>query len=518
MKNHYIPKLLLRQFSDNNKRINLYDYEKRQFETRKIKNTFSSDNIFTKEIEDELSKKIESKFGDLLNNRLIKNDIIYLTREENFTLRKFFLINNLRSPLTRCKWDEMLKITKSENHPSALRMNFIKKNSLFLYENFEDIYNESDENYYKHIEQVLDMNSFEDFKAKAKPASFLDINCTIATVSTLAIWDCEDSGAEFILPRLQGISEMDNESIQYKAEVINKYLEYHREHNLDKDEEAIMIQLLYASMFFSENYSMYPISPTRVIVFFSPYFKAFFPAYIDFSNKIFIPSLLKKKQYDKHFYYKKRMELFQPCKTKLNKEYEYTVKKLKKEEVLQMNLYISDLHFGPKNVIRFDQRPFMDVEEMDAKIIALWNEKVSKGDNVYVLGDFCYRNEQPEQWYLEQLKGHKHLIIGNHDTKLLKNEIAMAHFESVDKIMNIKYDHENIILCHYPLATWDKAHYGSWHIYGHVHGNNSDEESMEFINFMVKKEKALNAGCMINNYMPATLEELVVNNEVYWKG
>lgn len=28
-----------------------------------------------------------------------------------------------------------------------------------------------------------------------------------------------------------------------------------------------------------------------------------------------------------------------------------------------MNLYISDMHFGHKNVISFDHRPFADVEE-----------------------------------------------------------------------------------------------------------------------------------------------------------
>ena len=30
-----------------------------------------------------------------------------------------------------------------------------------------------------------------------------------------------------------------------------------------------------------------------------------------------------------------------------------------------MNLYISDLHFGHKNVILFEHRPFSDVDTMD---------------------------------------------------------------------------------------------------------------------------------------------------------
>lgn len=73
-----------------------------------------------------------------------------------------------------------------------------------------------------------------------------------------------------------------------------------------------------------------------------------------------------------------------------------------------MNLYISDLHFGHKNVIKFDDRPFDNVDEMDKALICLWNDKVKTEDHIYIVGDFCYRNGRPEQWYLKQLNGHKH--------------------------------------------------------------------------------------------------------------
>ena len=33
--------------------------------------------------------------------------------------------------------------------------------------------------------------------------------------------------------------------------------------------------------------------------------------------------------------------------------------------MISLNLYISDLHFGHSNVIRFDHRPFADRDEMD---------------------------------------------------------------------------------------------------------------------------------------------------------
>ena len=80
-----------------------------------------------------------------------------------------------------------------------------------------------------------------------------------------------------------------------------------------------------------------------------------------------------------------------------------------------MNLYISDLHFGHKNVILFEHRPFSDVDTMDHCLIQLWNSRVSADDDVYIVGDFCYRSGRTPDWYLRQLKGHKHLIIGNRD-------------------------------------------------------------------------------------------------------
>lgn len=52
-----------------------------------------------------------------------------------------------------------------------------------------------------------------------------------------------------------------------------------------------------------------------------------------------------------------------------------------------MNFYTSDLHLGHANVIKFDNRPFANIDEMDQRIITRWNERVSDDDTVYILGD-----------------------------------------------------------------------------------------------------------------------------------
>lgn len=173
-----------------------------------------------------------------------------------------------------------------------------------------------------------------------------------------------------------------------------------------------------------------------------------------------------------------------------------------------MNYYISDLHFGHRNAIEFDKRPFSTVEEMDDELITRWNRKVKDADQVYIIGDFFCRNEKPEEWYLEQLNGKKHLIIGNHDMRLLENPVAMRHFESVDKMMHVTDEGKQICLCHFPIAEWNGFYKKSWHIYGHIHGAKTPTYE-----YMRTKERALNAAACINNYEPSSFQELVRHNK-----
>ncbi len=176
--------------------------------------------------------------------------------------------------------------------------------------------------------------------------------------------------------------------------------------------------------------------------------------------------------------------------------------------------YIADMHFGHRNAISFDNRPFQDVEEMDRILIENWNSRVREEDEVYIIGDFCYRSGRSPQWYLKQLKGRKHLIRGNHDQVILDSEAARACFESIDPLLFIQDNDKKIVLCHFPIAEWNGYFRGVWHIYGHIHsGVRSDT-----LAFMQTRERALNAGCMVNGYMPVTFSELVANNDRLRKG
>ena len=171
--------------------------------------------------------------------------------------------------------------------------------------------------------------------------------------------------------------------------------------------------------------------------------------------------------------------------------------------------YISDTHFGHKNVLQFDHRPFADTDEMDCALIRNWNENVGANDDVFVVGDFTYKSGYDASWYLRQLSGHKHLVIGNHDGKMLADSRAMKYWESVDKLTWVQDGEMGVVLCHYPMLEWYKSQYGTLLVYGHIHGNkNGTYQVMKAI-----RPTAYNAAACINGYTPVTLTEMIENNK-----
>lgn len=79
-----------------------------------------------------------------------------------------------------------------------------------------------------------------------------------------------------------------------------------------------------------------------------------------------------------------------------------------------MIFFTSDLHFWHANVIKYCNRPYASVEEMNEKLILNWNSVVSPKDTVYVLGDFSLAI-RPVETFTHRLNGIKYLVSGNHD-------------------------------------------------------------------------------------------------------
>ncbi len=126
--------------------------------------------------------------------------------------------------------------------------------------------------------------------------------------------------------------------------------------------------------------------------------------------------------------------------------------------------FIADTHFGDERILRYENRPFSNVEQMDLKLVRRWNGKVRPEDSVYVLGDFGADGHEAE--VLSKLNGRKYLVKGNHDEKS-NEECRSFGFSEV-------YDHPIIIdgfwiLSHDALYVNENMPYAN--LFGHVHGS-----------------------------------------------
>lgn len=183
-----------------------------------------------------------------------------------------------------------------------------------------------------------------------------------------------------------------------------------------------------------------------------------------------------------------------------------------------MNIYFaSDLHFGHANVIKYSNRPFDHVDEMNDTFIKNWNRIVKPNDMVYQLGDFALTNDNEIKSILSSLNGRKKAVFGNHDRSLRKHKDGWVKnfFEEISDMLEVKVEDkdalqggiQHIVLTHYSMRVWNKSHYGSWNLYGHSHGSLEDPSHMLSMDVGVDAT-AKRLGCNPENYRPISYEEV----------
>ncbi len=184
---------------------------------------------------------------------------------------------------------------------------------------------------------------------------------------------------------------------------------------------------------------------------------------------------------------------------------------------MQKIFFTGDLHFGHENAIKFDNRPFQTVEEMDEALITKWNNKVGKGDLVYVLGDMIWKSRNNDAVSLiKSLNGQIILIKGNHD-RFLHNaqaKAALAGLKDYEDISVTLADGtvRRCILSHYFIPFYVGHRYQAIHL--HAHSHTSEEADMEvriskMLNDSGFRNEIYNVGCMYWNYEPVTLDEIL---------
>lgn len=169
-----------------------------------------------------------------------------------------------------------------------------------------------------------------------------------------------------------------------------------------------------------------------------------------------------------------------------------------------MNTYFtSDTHYFHANIIKYSNRPFSSVDEMNEHLISEHNKIVKPEDELYHLGDFGFASNSKLLEVISRLNGHKHFIYGNHDKAIMsdpKSFIGKNGFESIQYYKEIKRDNVTICLFHYGARVWNKSHHGSYFLYGHSHG------SLPPFNRSV--DVGVDAKFINNEYRPVSLEEI----------
>jgi calcineurin-like phosphoesterase family protein len=135
--------------------------------------------------------------------------------------------------------------------------------------------------------------------------------------------------------------------------------------------------------------------------------------------------------------------------------------------------FTSDTHWGHGNIIKFCDRPFKDVEEMNYKLIENWNKKVPQDGLVFHLGDFAWGGSDMWKNIRQQLNGEIILIKGNHDQKNMSSTAEQTLFKYSAWQMLIEVEGRKILLNHFPFLCYAGVYRDPkglvYSLFGHVH-------------------------------------------------
>jgi len=154
--------------------------------------------------------------------------------------------------------------------------------------------------------------------------------------------------------------------------------------------------------------------------------------------------------------------------------------------------FTSDTHFNHTNIIKYTNRPFKDVNEMNRVLIEKWNAKVSPRDTVYFLGDFAMGPIHRWKDFYKVLKGEKILIRGSHDrnAKFMKEDVGFTEIH--EKLEVDLGEHGIWLLQHEPMKTSQKL------LHGHVHQH-----------WRRLGEWMINVSVDVWDFQPVTIEEML---------
>lgn len=187
--------------------------------------------------------------------------------------------------------------------------------------------------------------------------------------------------------------------------------------------------------------------------------------------------------------------------------------------------FTSDWHIGHESILKFDKRPFSNLDEMHDKLVKTFNHYVPKHGVTYFLGDMSLK-PQPLKEVILRLNGIKVLVRGNHDRKMYS--LYECGFDVVIDKAQIMVGKHIVTMSHCPLLgvfredvtgmrgavdgeMWhgEKRHghkyafydFGQFHLHGHIHSGPHNDK-------LRVNGRQMDVGITANNYKPVSLSEI----------
>ena len=166
------------------------------------------------------------------------------------------------------------------------------------------------------------------------------------------------------------------------------------------------------------------------------------------------------------------------------------------------NIFLtSDSHFGHENIIKYTNRPYNTIKEMDLDLIYKWNSATNEDSIIFHHGDFTLGDWETAQNYFSQLNGTIYILAldWHHDKRWLKNTQiggtslnGKIHYLPPIEVLELPIKTEagysrKITMSHYPLQSWEGSFYEQWHTYGHIHSKAKDRGLVNSIDVGVDK-------------------------------
>lgn len=347
---HYVPMQTLRKFGDKLCVFNVRTGE--YLENVNIDKLFSEKGFYTSEIEDKLNKRIESQFGNLYANKLMKcEEVVELSRDELYLIKKFLLISVIRSlgneefmqkekHFYEGLQNHCLEFANSKGVPKEEALKNMPQ-APFIEKVIEG---ESSYDYWmRTLNVILDSDGTPQDILKHPDKTYPAHRwAEVFNNGYIAFWDSNYERDEYVVTDIGMTSE--NEKGWNGVTIHNTKKTDFLSKLFSNEKDDIMKISIYYNMHmhrnFSENFMMFPISAKRMIVEIDPFYKF----RIAFKDRYKMPALdeLTEMVNEELFYpnenkYVLPQDGLEGPKYHPDDKYIYKIKKLTSEETRYCN-------------------------------------------------------------------------------------------------------------------------------------------------------------------------------------